>query len=81
MGIVTLCGKQEILAGGFLACAFLSYAFLFWLDRVLVDFFYFNHKDRPSETIFFIGHVCLTTLFLMLVTGFGIPLFVLLKGA
>jgi len=43
---------------------------LYWTARILVDALYFSHADWPKGTVFVVGHVLLTLLFLSLATSY-----------
>jgi hypothetical protein len=60
---------------GFGARVWLIFILLFWLARVLIDFFYYSHEDWPKGAEFVIGHICLTTLFLTLVFFYALALY------
>lgn len=65
-GSLTLFLRQELLRGERAAMAISMFIGLFWLFRILVDFFYFEHKDWPQGAIFVVGHILLTGLFIFL---------------
>ncbi len=43
---------------------------IFWVGRLIIDFFYYNKNDWPKGALFEIGHICLTTLFITLCSIF-----------
>ena len=72
-GILTLAIHDELLRGDRAAICISVVIGVFWLARILVDFFYFGSEDWPQGPQFVIGHACLTTLFLcMTVVYFGV---------
>lgn len=67
-GALTAVFHGEFVAGNPVALGVSAVIAVFWTARVLVDFFYFSHKDWPSGTKYVVGHAMLTSLFLLLVT-------------
>ncbi|HVF84371.1 MAG TPA: membrane bound O-acyl transferase family-domain-containing protein, partial [Abditibacteriaceae bacterium] len=65
-GTMTLALHHEMLRGDRAALMLAGLIGLFWLVRILVDFFYFNHSDWPQGAEFVVGHVFLTGLFIAL---------------
>jgi len=61
-GTLTLAFHGAFLRGDGLALGLAIFIGLFWLLRVLLDFFYFEHKDWPPGRAFLIGHVLLISL-------------------
>ncbi len=62
-GILTLALHDELLRGDRAALGFASFNAVFWITRLLTDFFYFKHEDWPKGPQFVVGHVLLTGLF------------------
>ena len=62
-GILTLYLHAELLRGDSAALALADFIGVYWSARILVDVFYFNHRDWPKGTAFKVGHVLLTCLF------------------
>jgi hypothetical protein len=65
-GILTLTLHQELLRGDRAALGLAIFNGLFWLLRILVDFFYFSHDDWPKGRWLAVGHFFLTSLFICL---------------
>jgi alginate O-acetyltransferase complex protein AlgI len=65
-GTLTLVFHQAFLQGIPLARGLSVFIGLFWLFRVLIDFFYFEHKDWPPGFRFILGHLLLITLDILL---------------
>ncbi len=63
---------------GLTAKIWIVFILLFWLARVLIDIFYYSHEDWPEGAEFVIGHICLTTLFITLVTIYSTLLYLCL---
>jgi hypothetical protein len=65
-GTLTLALHAELLRGDRAALGLACFIGLYWAARVLVDAVYFSHRDWPQGTQFVIGHVLLTSLFVLL---------------
>lgn len=63
LGILTLNLKTEMIQGDKAALCIVALTALFWWSRILVDAFFFEHKDWPEGHAFVIGHTLLTSLF------------------
>jgi hypothetical protein len=74
-GTLTLVLHNEMLQGDRAAVALACFVGVYWTARVLVDALYFSHADWPVGTMFALGHVLLTSLFVML-AGSYLGLFV-----
>ena len=61
----------RFLAGDPVALGLAGFIAIFWLLRVIVDCFYFNHSDWPAGPQFVAGHALLTSLFAFLVLVYG----------
>ncbi len=61
-GTLTLAFHEMFLRGDPLALGLATFIGLFWLARVLVDFFYFDSREWPVGNYFVLGHVLLITL-------------------
>jgi alginate O-acetyltransferase complex protein AlgI len=69
-GVETLLFRDAMVAG---VPAALGFAWLiagFWLLRLLVDYFYFEHSDWPEGPTFVVGHALLNSLFTFLVFAY-----------
>lgn len=74
-GTLTLIFHQDFLRGTHLALALSIFIGMFWLFRVLIDFFYFEHKDWPAGRRFIVAHVLLIALDIFLAaTYLGLPI-------
>lgn len=69
-GVLTLTLHDEILRGERAALGLCLFIGIFWLTRIVVDFFYFNHNDWPKGGLFVVGHILLTTLFIFLASTY-----------
>jgi hypothetical protein len=74
-GALTLVLHTELLRGDRAAMGLACFIGLYWMTRILVDFFYFSHTDWPKGTEFVVGHSLLTLLFSALAASY-ISLFV-----
>jgi hypothetical protein len=62
-GTLTLLFHAELLQGDPVALGLASFIGIYWTARILVDAFYFSHKDWPQGRFFAAGHILLTSLF------------------
>jgi len=69
-GLLTLYLHSDLLRGSRAGVGLALFIGLFWTCRVLVDFFYFEHKDWPRGPLFQVGHVLLNLLFIGLATTY-----------
>jgi hypothetical protein len=69
-GALTLILHSELLRGDRAALGLAGFVGIYWTTRILVDAFYFSHKDWPKGTVFIVGHTLLTLLFLALAASY-----------
>lgn len=69
-GTATLALHHEMLAGDRAALFIAGFIALYWIARILVDAFYFSHRDWPVGRYYQIGHFLLTSLFCCLATTY-----------
>jgi len=69
-GILTLALHRELLRGDRAALGLACFIGCYWTARILVDAFYFSHKDWPEGKQFVIGHILLTCLFAALASSY-----------
>lgn len=69
--VLTFAFHGRFLAGDPVALGLAGFIAIFWLLRVIVDCFYFNHSDWPAGPKFVGGHALLTSLFAFLVLVYG----------
>ncbi len=62
-GTLTLVLHDELLRGDRAALGLAVFIGVYWMVRLLVDFFYFTHDDWPAGRAFRLGHFMLTSLF------------------
>lgn len=65
-GTLLLVLHEELLRGDRAALALAVFIASYWTARILVDAFYFSHRDWPQGRRFVVGHVLLTSLFIVL---------------
>jgi alginate O-acetyltransferase complex protein AlgI len=72
-GAMTLSLHGELVRGERGALHLAAFIGVFWLTRIVVDTFYFQHDDWPRGKGMVLGHVLLTSLFVCLAaTYFGV---------
>jgi hypothetical protein len=69
-GTLTLMLHNELLRGERSAVALAGFIGFYWSARVLVDAFYFSHRDWPQGTQFLVGHILLAALFSFLAASY-----------
>lgn len=62
-GLVSIWGKAELLNHSFLAKSITLFIALYWLARVVIQFFYFDKTDAPKGWFFTLGEIGLVALF------------------
>lgn len=62
-GTLTLALHGEMLRGDRAALGVALFIGVYWMLRIAVDFFYYDHTDWPRGKGFVVGHILLTLLF------------------
>lgn len=70
-GLISFWGAEELLSKSFLAKSITIFIFLYWLFRVLIQFFYFDTKSAPKGLIYKLGEIGLVALFIFLTGVYG----------
>lgn len=70
--IMTALLHQEFITGGKTQAVLAAFMCIFWVQRLLVDRFYFSDEDWPDELNMRIGHSLLNALFLFLAISYGL---------
>jgi len=65
-GLMTLFYHSEFVNGSPVAIGLAAFISTFWIVRILIDIFCFRHDEWPKGPGFLIGHILLTTLFVLL---------------
>ncbi len=65
-GIISIAGTEELLNGSFLARAVTLFIAVYWLTRILIQFFYFDTSAAPKGFVYKAGEVVLVLLFVFL---------------
>jgi hypothetical protein len=71
-GLVSVFGTNELLDKSFLAKSLSVFIFLYWLTRIIIQFFYFDTKSAPQGFIYKTGEIALVALFIFLTIVYGI---------
>jgi len=64
-GLVSIWGAKELINGSFLAKSLTFFIAVYWLARVLIQFFYFDKTHAPKGIIFTLGEIGLVGLFVL----------------
>ena len=70
-GLVSVFGAGELLEKTFLARSVSVFIFLYWLARIIIQFFYFDTKSAPQGLIYKAGEIALVALFIFLTVVYG----------
>ena len=63
-GFISFFGTEELLAGSFLAQSLTLFIALYWLTRIIIQFFYFDRSHAPKGWIYTVGEIGLVALFI-----------------
>jgi hypothetical protein len=69
-GALTLALHEELLRGDRASIGLACFIATYWTARILVDAFYFSSEDWPKGKQFVIGHILLTSLFVVLACNY-----------
>ncbi len=64
-GLVSILGAGDLLNQSFLAKSLTLFIALYWLARIVIQFFYFDKTDAPKGLFFTIGEIGLISLFVL----------------
>lgn len=64
-GLVSIWGTQELLNHSFLAACLTLFISIYWLTRIVIQFFYFDKTDAPKGLLFTFGEIGLVSLFVL----------------
>lgn len=70
-GIISVIATDELLNKSILAASLTLFIFLYWLTRILVQFFYFDTSGAPKGFIYKAGECILVALFIALTGVYG----------
>jgi hypothetical protein len=70
-GFLSVFSTEELLNGSSLAKSVTGFIAVYWISRILIQFFYFNRSDFPTGARFRIGEIALVTLFVFLSAVYG----------
>jgi len=70
-GMMTLLLRNSFLKGETAAVALALFITLFWILRIVTDYFYFDKNDWPKGVLYEVGHSMLNSLFVFLILSYG----------
>jgi hypothetical protein len=70
-GLASIFGARELLEKSFLSKSLSGFIFLYWLTRILIQFFYFDTKSTPQGFIYKMGEIALVALFVFFTAVYG----------
>lgn len=74
-GIFSVFGSAELLNGSFLASSLSLFICIYWLGRIIVQFFYFDRSEAPKGVIYAVAEVALISLFALFTVSYGAAFF------
>jgi hypothetical protein len=70
-GVISFFGADAFLEKTFLSKAISIFIFLYWLTRIIIQFFYFDTKSAPQGLIYKLGEWALVMLFVLFTFIYG----------
>ena len=70
-GVVSLFAAEELVSGGFVTTSLCALMFLWWLARILIQFFFFDKTGVPETKFNQLAEVALVLLFTFLSIVYG----------
>ncbi|HEY9044865.1 MAG TPA: hypothetical protein VIN08_03175 [Ohtaekwangia sp.] len=64
-GVISIIGTDELLDHSFLAKYITLFIGLYWLARVIIQFFYFDRTNAPKGLLYTLGEAALVLLFIL----------------
>jgi len=64
-GIISVFGADELVNGSFLGKSITLFIGIYWLTRILIQFFYFDRSQSPKGLLYGIGEIALIGLFVL----------------
>lgn len=74
-GLLSLVACRELTDGSVLARALTGFISLYWISRVLIQFFYFERSAFPRGRLLLLGEIVLVALFVFLSLVYGWALY------
>jgi len=74
-GLLSVFAYEELSNGSFLASAICGFIAIYWISRVLIQFFYFDRKDFPTGQWNSLAEVILVALFFFLSIVYGLAFY------
>lgn len=70
-GLISVIGAEELVSKSFLARAITVFIFLYWLGRLMIQFFILDTGQAPKGFIYSAGKIGLTLMFIFLTAIYG----------
>ncbi|MBA4848817.1 hypothetical protein [Emticicia sp. BO119] len=70
-GLISFWGAEALLDKSFLTKSITIFIFMYWLVRIIIQFFYFDTKSAPKGLIYTLGEIGLVALFVFLTGVYG----------
>jgi hypothetical protein len=70
-GLISVFLAQDLVAGSALAKAITGFIAIYWISRILIQFFYFDRNDFPKGSYYRVAEIALVALFFSLSIVYG----------
>ncbi len=70
-GLISIFGAAAFLEKTFFSKSISAFIFLYWLSRILIQFFYFDTKSASQGLIYKLGELALVLLFVFFTVVYG----------
>jgi hypothetical protein len=74
-GIISIIGTEELLNKSLLAKSICIFIGMYWLSRILIQFFYFDRASAPKGLIYTLGEIGLVFAFLVFTVIYFVAFF------
>lgn len=75
-GLLSITACDELLNGTFLAIIITGFIAVYWISRVLIQFFYFDRSGFPTGVLNRLAEVILTALFVVLALVYSLAFYI-----
>lgn len=67
---------KSLIDGSILSTFLTGFIFLYWLGRLLIQFFYYDRREMPKGLIYSAGEIVLIIAFIFFSSSYGLALFI-----
>lgn len=79
-GLISVFATNALIDKSILATAVTGFISLYWLSRIVIQFFYFDRRSFPNGKMLLAGEIMLIALFVFLTLVYGYSFYLNLKG-